>query len=287
LLIHDTQFITFLIIYIMQPEVSIVIPCYNQAQYLAEALESVLAQTFNDWECIIVSDGSPDNVSEVARRFVNKDQRIQFYDTENGGPSAARNFGIGKASGKYILPLDGDDKISENYVEECFNVLNNNTRLKMAYGSGIKFGLINEKWKLKKYNWNELIFGKMMIHPCGMYRKSDWESIGGYDPNMIYHFEDWEFWINLLKVNQQCVMLEDITLFYRVKEVSRTKISNAVKEDKMRQYIYYKHTDIYDKYFPDPIQMYNEYELFKKFHNYVQERPLRFLLSRIRKNIKQ
>lgn len=269
----------------MQPLVSIIIPCYNQAQYLPEAVDSVLSQTFKEWECIIVSDGSPDNVAEVAKVFTGKDSRIKFYDTENRGPSAARNFGIEKAVGEYILPLDGDDKISENYVAECWYALSNDSNLKLAYGAGIKFGLVNEKWKLKQYKWEELIFGKMMIHPCGMYRKSDWERIGGYDLNMVYHFEDWEFWINLLKVDQHCKMLENITLFYRVKEVSRTKISSIVKEDKMRQYIYCKHKDIYNKYFPDPIQMYNEYEFFKKFHNYVQVHPLRFLLSRIKKKI--
>src|ERR1043166_2529650 len=107
----------------IQPEVSVIVPCYNQGEYLPEALESVLAQTFRNWECVIVSDGSPDNTAQVASLYAEKDSRIHFYDTEHGGVSAARNFAISKAKGEYILPLDADDKISCGYIEECLKMI--------------------------------------------------------------------------------------------------------------------------------------------------------------------
>jgi glycosyltransferase involved in cell wall biosynthesis len=85
--------------------VSVIVPCFNQAQYLGEALQSVLAQTYTNWECIIVDDGSPDNTERVASKFVKLDNRIKYHKKQNGGLADARNYGINKAKGEFILPL--------------------------------------------------------------------------------------------------------------------------------------------------------------------------------------
>jgi glycosyltransferase involved in cell wall biosynthesis len=95
----------------MKDLISIIVPCYNQAQYLDECLQSVYSQTCEDWECIIINDGSPDNTQDVANKWVVKDSRFRYYEIENSGVSSARNFGINQATGNWILPLDGDDKI--------------------------------------------------------------------------------------------------------------------------------------------------------------------------------
>lgn len=99
------------------PKISVVVPCYNQAQYLDECLQSVLNQTYQDWECIIVNDGSPDNTEDVAKSWAEKDTRFIYLSKENGGLSSARNAGIEIAKGEWILPLDADDKIGERYLE--------------------------------------------------------------------------------------------------------------------------------------------------------------------------
>lgn len=91
--------------------VSVIIPCYKQAQYLDEALQSVFNQTYANWECIIVNDGSPDNTAEVANWWLEKDRRFRYLIQENAGLSSARNSGIDYATGEFILPLDADDKI--------------------------------------------------------------------------------------------------------------------------------------------------------------------------------
>ena len=78
----------------MNPTLSIIVPCYNQAAFLSETLDSILKQTFRDWECIVVNDGSPDNTSQVAGRYVELDPRFSLIETENRGVSAARNTGI-------------------------------------------------------------------------------------------------------------------------------------------------------------------------------------------------
>ena len=204
-------------------EVTVITPAYNQAAYLPDALDSLLAQSFTNWECIIVDDGSTDDTSIVAAGYTEKDGRIKYYHTDNGGPSAARNFGIRLAQGKYILPLDGDDKVAPNYIAECLQKISSSEKIKLVYGKGEKFGLVNGPWKLRPYTWETLLMGNC-IHPCGMFRKTDWEAVGGYDTFMREGLEDWEFWISLLNKAGEAVMVDTTTFYWRIKAVSRTTL---------------------------------------------------------------
>ena len=96
--------------------ISIIVPCYNQAHYLNECLESVLEQTYTNWECIIVNDGSPDNTADVAKKWVDKDSRFLYLYKSNGGLSSARNEGLKVAKGDYIQFLDSDDILEMNKI---------------------------------------------------------------------------------------------------------------------------------------------------------------------------
>ncbi|PLW93741.1 MAG: glycosyltransferase family 2 protein, partial [Marinilabiliales bacterium] len=88
--------------------ISVVVPCYNHGHYLAECLDSVLNQSYDNWECIIVNDGSSDHTEEVSLGFCQKDKRFKLVNIENRGLANARNVGINKSWGKYILPVDAD-----------------------------------------------------------------------------------------------------------------------------------------------------------------------------------
>lgn len=100
--------------------VSVIMPCYNQGCYLSEALESVINQTYSDWECIIIDDGSTDSSEEIAKEYCQKDGRIRYIYQDNAGVIAARNNAIAASSGEYILPLDADDSISTVYLRRLF-----------------------------------------------------------------------------------------------------------------------------------------------------------------------
>ncbi|MEJ0030732.1 MAG: glycosyltransferase family A protein [Bacteroidota bacterium] len=113
--------------------VSIIVPCYNQAEFLADVLNSVISQTYSDWECIVVDDGSPDNTTEVAAQFTSRDQRISVVTKKNGGLSDARNFGILRSKGKYILPLDADDRIGPDYLKLAVEALEKDPSLRVVY----------------------------------------------------------------------------------------------------------------------------------------------------------
>ena len=91
------------------PLISIIVPVYNSAEYLAECLESIQQQSFLEWECIIINDGSTDESGVIISEFIKKDERFKAYEQENSGVSAARNKGIVLAKGKYIHFVDADD----------------------------------------------------------------------------------------------------------------------------------------------------------------------------------
>jgi glycosyltransferase involved in cell wall biosynthesis len=237
------------------PEVSLIIPCYNQAQYLEECLQSVFDQSFQNWECIIVNDGSPDNTEEIAIEWVKKDDRFKFLKKENGGLSSARNYGISNSCGEYILPLDADDYISENYIEECINLISVNSSIKVVYGKGELFGQLTGVWNLSEYSFEELKRTNM-IFCTALYRKIDWEINQGYDENMKYGLEDWEFWINLLKRGGTVQKSNDCTFYYRIKDISMLTVLQESKKNYLCKYIFFKHKELYDF---NPI--YEHYEL--------------------------
>ncbi|HEY0091600.1 MAG TPA: glycosyltransferase family A protein, partial [Flavobacterium sp.] len=168
----------------------------------------------------------------------------------NGGVSNARNVAIAHSTGEFILPLDGDDKISTNYIFELLEVFDEDPNITVAYGGGEKFGIANGLWEVAEYSLENLILSNM-IHCTGMFRRSDFERIGGYDVKMHEGLEDWEFWINLLKNGGQVRKVDTARFFYRVKEVSRmTKITRG-KRYRLLAYIYSKHSELYENYVND------------------------------------
>jgi glycosyltransferase involved in cell wall biosynthesis len=122
------------------PKISVIIPCFNQGPYLDEAVDSVLAQTFQDFEILVVDDGSTDaETIKILRDFARPKTRI--IRTENQGLSAARNNGIREAMGEYILPLDADDKIGPGYLEDAVRTSASSTVRRPILESGTAAGL--------------------------------------------------------------------------------------------------------------------------------------------------
>ena len=105
-------------------KVSIIIPCYNQAQYVSEAIESALNQTYKNVEIVVINDASKDNGADVIKGYANKYPNIIFLDEkENKGVVKSRNLAILKSSGEYILPVDADDKIDSTFCEKAVKIL--------------------------------------------------------------------------------------------------------------------------------------------------------------------
>lgn len=110
----------------MSDLITVIIPVYNVSDYISRTINSVLCQTYKDWELILVDDGSTDDSGDICESYSATDERIKVIHQKNGGVSSARNMGIELSSGKYIAFIDGDDYISEYYLETLYNMLVNN-----------------------------------------------------------------------------------------------------------------------------------------------------------------
>lgn len=249
----------------MNIKVSVIVPCYNQSHFLDEALTSVYNQTTKDWECIIVDDGSNDQTKVVAKRWCDKDSRFLYVYQENAGLSAARNNGINKAKGIYVLPLDADDKISESYIALALNAFKKNENVKVVYANAEKFGAVSGKWNLKEFSLINLSRNNM-IFCSAFFKKSDWERVGGFDVNMLYGWEDWEFWIALLKNGGEVVKLKNTCFFYRIKENSMLTSIDKNKADYLLNHLNVKHADFFVKHYGTFQDLDREINMLKETH---------------------
>lgn len=200
--------------------VSIVIPCFNAGDLLSEAVESALAQTYSDVEVIIVDDGSTDaRTQEILATATWPRTRIIRQD--NAGPAAARNVAIAAASGEFILPLDADDRIAPSYVEKAVAAMVANPEVGIVYCKAMKFGAENGPWLLPPYTLRELVIDNV-IFVTSLFRKADWEAVGGFRESLRHGVEDYEFWIRIVGLGRRVVQLDEYLFFYRTQAVSRT-----------------------------------------------------------------
>lgn len=235
----------------MNPIISIIVPCYNQAQYLSEALESVVAQTIENWECVIVNDGSTDNTLDIANRWARRDDRFIVIDKENGGPSDARNVGIKASNGKYILPLDGDDKIAPTYSQKAVDYLEEHDDTRLVYCLAEFFDGKNGLFELPDYEYKKMLW-QNMIFCSAVFRRSDYDKTDGYNTNMKYGLEDWDFWLSLLSEKDKVYRISEIEFYYRKHSVSRTTGAEVNNDYSLKQLVL-NHIDKYQPYFGEMV----------------------------------
>ena len=168
------------------PKVSVYIPAYNAIDFIEEAIESVLNQTYTDLEIVVVNDGSTDETGEFLDKLYGVNPRITIIHQDNGGISSASNTAINHCRGEYILQLDSDDALLSETVEMLVNVLDKND-IGFVYGDSY---LTDQTGKVygKAYSWSmydryRLLQGMMVHHPR-MFRKRDFNRISGFDENL-------------------------------------------------------------------------------------------------------
>jgi glycosyltransferase involved in cell wall biosynthesis len=184
--------------------ISIVIPVYNHAKQLKKCLHAVLAQTYNDFEIIVVNDGSTDNISEAIALYKNKflDGKFEFISQENRGANAARNAGAKKARGEYIIFLDADIIMTPDMLAKMVNTLESNPQASYAYSSH-KFGF--KIFKLWEFDAKKL---KIMpyIHTSSLIRRKDFP---GFDEK-IKRLQDWDLWLAMLENNKTGIWIDEL-----------------------------------------------------------------------------
>ncbi|MBA4259853.1 MAG: glycosyltransferase family 2 protein [Chitinophaga sp.] len=231
-----------------QAIVSIVIPCYNHGEYLQEALDSIDIDNINyQIEIIIVDDGSSDHRTLEKLESL-KQLNYTIIHQENGGPGKARNTGINIAVGKFILPLDADNKIKPDYINKAVPILERN-QADIVYAVPEFFGDTSNKkrqFKVRPFDDLGLVTGNC-ADACAIFRKEVWIKNGGYDEAMPYFgFEDWEFWINASKNNFTFHFIKEKLFFYRIDNNSMiSQFNNAERNVLMHRYLAKKHADFF------------------------------------------
>ncbi|MEP6519110.1 glycosyltransferase [Microcoleus vaginatus] len=231
-----------------QPLISVIIPCYNQAHFLSQAVTSVINQTYKNWEIIIVNDGSLDTTSTAAKNLIaaNPQHQIRLIEQANQGISMARNTGISAANGEYIIPLDADDILAPNALTCLLEICLKSKVPCIAFGSYKLFGgpenhtipsydLYSPK-KIKQFN---------MICTSSLYHKSVWNLVNGYKAEMKEGYEDWEFWVNCHKHSIPFFGTREIVLNYRRVHGSRNETAQSYHHKLVAQVVSYN-PELYD-----------------------------------------
>lgn len=203
--------------------ISIIVPCYNQAVYLDEALQSVFDQTYQNWECIIVNDGSQDNTEIIAQKWLERDSRFIYLCQENGGLSSARNLGLENAKGDYIQFLDADDCLHKLKFEESLIVaqLNNSDLIisnYVAFTNDIN-RILPSRYTLQEayFTFESIVFKwdfefAIPIH-CALFNAKYFKYFRF--PTHLKAKEDWVMWIVVFSNNPTTSFINEPYAFYR------------------------------------------------------------------------
>lgn len=182
--------------------VSIVTPLWNGEKFLAETIESVLKQTYTDWEMIIINDGSTDNGPAIAQAYANKDSRIKVFSQENGGSSSARNNGIRRANGRYIALLDADDLWEPYFLEYQLQLMEEKHCL-LVYGAHKRIDetgteILQPFFPPEKVTYKDLLKTNSISCLTGLYDTKKYGKIYLHE-EFKSHRDDYIYWLEILK----------------------------------------------------------------------------------------
>jgi len=247
------------------PLVSIITACYNDGAYINECVDSVQNSTYKNIEHIIVDDGSNRETRDILNRI--EYSNVHIYYKDNEGVCLTRNYAINKAEGKYILFLDGDDKISNNYIGDAVAILEKKTDVRIVtsevskmfgYGDGqIKVSLPIEIGKLLSRN---------LFTVTTMMRREDALRVGGFDVDFNSGLEDWNFWISVLELGGEVAIIPGINFYYRIKRRHRNNKFGDEEARRVLRLIWEKHKSLYSIYYADPFDTYT-YQSLKAFRD--------------------
>lgn len=201
-------------------KISIIIPVYNQEKFIGETITCLLNQTFRDWECIIVNDGSTDFSEGVMEKFIIEDSRFKYTFQKNKGLPAARNAGIKLAKGEYIAFLDADDLLNELALQLATKYLDENKDIAIVSGAWDNIDqngkIISSKQgpaKSRDYR-KDLLFGNLFPVHAALLRKEIILKVGDFDESLTSH-EDWDFWLRAAFSGFKFASIDTLVAHYR------------------------------------------------------------------------
>lgn len=223
--------------------VSIIMPAYNAEKFIAESIESVLAQTYPNFELIVIDDCSPDQTVEIVQNYVSKDKRVKFFKKErNQGVAEARNTGLNHAKGDFVAFLDSDDKWVEDKLEKQLAVLKERNDIDVVYGSYYRFNSDGVRNVVKVPNLldkKKLFKGNPIGNLTAIYNFKKYPEIR---QKKIGH-EDYLFWLEIFNSSPDVkgIGIQEPIAYYRVAEDGKNLSGNKLKAASWTWSIYRKH----------------------------------------------
>jgi glycosyltransferase involved in cell wall biosynthesis len=227
--------------------ISVIMPCFNHGEFLQEAVESVSSLKRVEIEIVVVDDGSTD---ERTRQELEKvcGPGIKVIRQENKGLAAARNAGVRASQGKYILPLDADDRLRSEWLDRGIAVLDSQPQVGVVYGDAQCFGTRNDRWSVGPFETERLLYWNF-IHASALYRRAIWEQNGGYDGTMpVQGLEDWDFWLGALEHGWRFEYIPEVFFDYRRTEDSMITRTTGF-EERVKGFVAKKHGLLYRQAF--------------------------------------
>ncbi len=233
------------------PRVSVVVPCFNLGAYIDEAVDSVLEQTFQDFEIIVVNDGSTDHATNERLNAFDR-PRTRVIATENRGLAAARNLGIAEARGRYICALDADDMLCPTYLEKAVRLLEADPSLSFVSSWLENFGEESWTWTQEHCDLPTLL-NECTVCTAALVRTTALRAVGGYDEGMPEQgYEDWDLWIGLVERGYVGTIIPEVLFRYRRRQGSMSSICCVGDgHEKLLRYIVGKHFDSYRRHYRD------------------------------------
>lgn len=209
------------------PQISIIIPIYNVERYLRQCIDSILAQTFTDFELLLIDDGSPDGCPAICDEYAEKDARIRVFHKQNGGVTSARNKGLNNANGNWIIYIDGDDWIEPTYVEELYNAAINNEAdiaicaFRFVYEDGSSVIEHPTIWDDNKQASLNRYIASIWTTACGTIQKSSlYKDNGVQSPKDLTFCEDFHLMVRLCYFANKVVSINRPLYNYRQRSSS-------------------------------------------------------------------
>lgn len=254
--------------------ITVVIPAYNAAQYLPEAIESVLSQTFADFEAFIIDDGSTDNTAEVARLYVERDSRFKYFSQANQGVSASRNQGIKLAKAELIAFLDADDQWLPNKLETHVKHFDSSPDLGISFGQ-VEFMLstgqptgVTSRSRLSKIEPKHLYYENLIVNPSNaVIRRKALEQVGYFNQDLIT-MEDLELFLRIICSGWKVEGIDQVLTRYRTTQTGLSSNLYRLEQDWQRV------SEVAQSYAPELVQ--EHYQCAKAyFLRYLARRTLR------------
>ncbi len=228
------------------PGISIIVPMYNARDYVVEALESILHQTFTDYECIVVDDCSADDSVSVVEKWIAErgDERFRMLKRQHEGPSATRNAGLREASGRFISCIDADDSFAPDFLRLSREALEAEPDVGWVYPLTLQYGKFNRLWGTDEFH--PLSFLAMNRCPsAALQRREVWEDTGGFCESMLDGYEDWDYWISAMEHGWRGAGLDRILFFYRKRIDSRNESIEDNSEIEIKLDMIHRHPRAY------------------------------------------